>query len=275
MCLGTHFHFIREIPILAFYEVRSQIVGWDHKWVRHTPFRISFFSKTDAFVRQLYIVHRFVTHRKPAASRSPGPRSEQSSSSGASAPNGNPSNLNLNPYSSSASVPPIPAIHTPSTPLTNVTPSPSSVNLQAMFARSSAVATGTNASPAAAATAAAAAAAAAVAPEPDGATLHCVSVNVVVFKHGRITVPPTLVLASEGLGATPAQGTEARARALALGLKGMRELYLGGWRAVPEGSDERWWDVATKGLDGRVERRVRKVKGVREGLEGALQVRML
>jgi hypothetical protein len=55
----------------------------------------------------------------------------------------------------------------------------------------------------------------------------------------------------------------------------MRELYLGGWRAVPEGSDERWWDVAMKGLEGRVERRVRKVKGVREGLEGALQVRML
>ncbi len=40
--LGTHFHFIREIPILARYEVRSQIVGWDHKWVRHFPFR--FFS---------------------------------------------------------------------------------------------------------------------------------------------------------------------------------------------------------------------------------------
>jgi hypothetical protein len=144
-----------------------------------------------------------------------------------------------------------------------------------MLARSSAVATGTNASPAAAATAAAAAAAAAVAPEPDGATLHCVSVNVVVFKHGRITVPPALVLAGEGLGATPAQGTEARARALALGLNGMRELYVGGWRTVPEGGDERWWDVAIKGLDGRVERRVRKVKGVREGLEGALQVRML
>jgi len=38
---GTHFHFIREIPILARYEVRSQIVGWDHKWVRtarHIPF---------------------------------------------------------------------------------------------------------------------------------------------------------------------------------------------------------------------------------------------
>jgi hypothetical protein len=102
--------------------------------------------------------------------------------------------------------------------------------------------------------------------------VHCVSVNVLVFKHGRITVPPALALAGEGLGATPTHGTEARARALALGLNGMRNLYLGGWRAVPEG-DERWWDVALKGLERRVESRVGKVKGVREGLEGALQVR--
>ena len=141
-----------------------------------------------------------------------------------------------------------------------------------MQPRSDGSTTGANAS--LAATAAAAAAVAAVAPEPDGAMLHCVSVNVVVFKHGRITVPPALALAGEGLGATPAQGTEARARALALGLNGMRNFYLGGWRAVPEG-DERWWDVALEGLDGRLEKRVAKVKGVREGLEGALQVRML
>jgi hypothetical protein len=99
-------------------------------------------------------------------------------------------------------------------------------------------------------------------------------VNVVVFKHGRITVPPALALAGEGLGATPAQGMEARTRAMAHGLNGMRELYLGGWRAVPEG-DDRWWDVAMKGLEGRIEKRVGKVRGVREGLEGALQVRML
>ena len=136
-----------------------------------------------------------------------------------------------------------------------------------MFSHSGASTTGTNAPPASAA-----AVAAAVAPEPDGAMVHCVSVNVLVFKHGRITVPPALALAGEGLGATPAQGTEARARALALGLNGMRNLYLGGWRAVPEG-DERWWDVAMKGLESRVENRVGKVKGVREGLEGALQVR--
>ena len=102
--------------------------------------------------------------------------------------------------------------------------------------------------------------------------VHCVSVNVVVYKHGRITVPPVLVLAAEGFGATPEQGTQARERATSLGLRGMRELYRGGWRAVPEGS-ERWWDEAMKGLEERVDRRVLKVKGVREGLDGALEVK--
>jgi hypothetical protein len=159
-------------------------------------------------------------------------------------------------------------IHMPSTPLTNLSPSPSGTNLQAMVSRSGASTSGTSSSRAAAI------AAAAIAPEPDGATLHCVSVNVVVFKHGRITVPPALALAGEGLGTTSVHGMEARTHALALGLNGMRELYLGGWRAVPEG-DERWWDAAMKGLEGRIEKRVGKVRGVREGLEGALQVRML
>jgi len=268
---GTHFHFIREIPILARYEIRSQIVGWDQKW--------------------LYLVHRFVTHRKPTSTRSQASKDEQQSSSSSAAAAGtstsdanfaiNTPNQNLNPnllhphstlilnpnsVSASASAAPIPMIHTPSTPLTNLSPSPSSVNL-----RAAASTIGRSASPA---SAAADIAAAAITPEPDGATLHCVSVNVMVFKHGRITIPPALALAGEGLGATPAQGMEARTRSLALGLNGMREFYIRGWRAVPEG-DERWWDVAMKGLEGRVDKRVGKVRGVREGLEGALQVRKL
>jgi hypothetical protein len=127
-----------------------------------------------------------------------------------------------------------------------------------------------------------------VEPEPDDATLHCVSINVMVFKVGRITVPPALVLAGEGFGATPEQGIAARERALALGLDGMRELYRGGWRAVvsseqggtgdadgeqkPQGV---WWDEAMRGLEGRIERRMQKVVGVREGLEGALEVKGL
>ena len=49
------------------------------------------------------------------------------------------------------------------------------------------------------------AAAAKVMPEPDGATAHCVWVNVMAFNHGKIAVLPALEFASEGLGATPAQ----------------------------------------------------------------------
>ncbi|KAF8805000.1 hypothetical protein BYT27DRAFT_7142973 [Phlegmacium glaucopus] len=30
---ATHYHFIREIPILATYEVRTSIAAWDQKWV--------------------------------------------------------------------------------------------------------------------------------------------------------------------------------------------------------------------------------------------------
>jgi len=82
------------------------------------------------------------------------------------------------------------------------------------------------------------------------------------------------VFAAEGLSTTPAQGTQARERALGLGLNGMRELYRGAWRDIPEGS-ERWWDKALSGLEGRIDRRIGKVRGVREGLEGALEVKGL
>ncbi len=92
--------------------------------------------------------------------------------------------------------------------------------------------------------------------------MHWVA-NATVFKHGRITVPPALVFSADGLGATPAQGTQAHERALVLGLNGMRELYRGGWRAIPEGS-ERWWDEALNGLEDRVDRCVGKVRGNRE-----------
>jgi hypothetical protein len=152
-----------------------------------------------------------------------------------------------------------------------VTPTPSTTNLQAMFSRPSIVATSDTA-PAPSIAVAAVAAAAEAKPEADGAMVHCVSVNVMVFKHGRITVPPALVFAGEGLGTTPEQGIQARECALKLGLRGMRELYRGGWRAVPEGG-ERWWDEAMDGLEERIERRVGKVMGVREGVDGALVVK--
>jgi hypothetical protein len=206
--------------MFARYEVRSQIVGWDHKWVpfAHSP---SWPLLTFCFT-QLYVVHRFVSHHKlPSPSRRPAPAISN-------------------------------GIYGDSPSLTS-TPSDSSADLPVDAAR---------------------AAAAPHEPEPDGATLHCISVNVTVFKHGRITVPPTLVLAGEGLGATYAQGVAARARAVELGHKGMRKLYRGAWRAVPKGP-ERWWDVAMHGLEDHIDRRVARVIGVRVGLEGALDVRGL
>ncbi|KAI0301515.1 hypothetical protein B0F90DRAFT_1628508 [Multifurca ochricompacta] len=237
---ATHFHFLREIPMFARYEVRSQIVGWDRKW--------------------LYVVHRFVTHRKPSsrASRSKNKNEASAASGTTSKGNNDNSDSDSSGAITSASVAPMPAIHTPSTPLIGLTPSPSSTNLPSAFSNSSSN-TGTEGEEAAAAAVAPAVVASALAatPEPDGATLHCVSVNVMVCKHGRITVPPALVLAAEGLGATPEQGNAARARALELGLRGTRKLYLGAWRDVPEG--ERWWDEAMKGLEGRIERRVRRL----------------
>ncbi|KAJ3864232.1 hypothetical protein EV359DRAFT_41479 [Lentinula novae-zelandiae] len=42
---STHFHFVREIPMLAKYEVRAGIGAWDEKW--------------------FYVVGRFVTKQKP------------------------------------------------------------------------------------------------------------------------------------------------------------------------------------------------------------------
>jgi hypothetical protein len=80
---GTHFQFLREIPMFARYEVRSQIVGWDHKWVRFTLSPASIPAHLLFFITQLYIVHRFVSHHKHASRRSApaitnGPDSDQS-----------------------------------------------------------------------------------------------------------------------------------------------------------------------------------------------------
>lgn len=34
---ATHYHFLREIPVLQNYEVRLRVGSWDQKWVRSSP----------------------------------------------------------------------------------------------------------------------------------------------------------------------------------------------------------------------------------------------
>lgn len=140
--------------------------------------------------------------------------------------------------------------------------------------------------------------------EPDGATLHCVSVSELCFKIGRITVPPAVVLGLEGFHRLPTTPTTASSPASsstdkptttaparythvnppptfvrALGLQTPEDLAHGnlrslqrflreGWRDVP--AEDRWWEDA---LGGEIEERrkvnLERIRGVREGMFGA------
>lgn len=31
---GTHYHYVKEIPILSSYSIKSNVICWDNKWVR-------------------------------------------------------------------------------------------------------------------------------------------------------------------------------------------------------------------------------------------------
>ncbi|KAG8693847.1 hypothetical protein FRC08_008853, partial [Ceratobasidium sp. 394] len=75
---GAHYHYIREIPVNASYEIRLSIGGWEDKWI--------------------YLVAKFVTHPKQKSKS--GPSSHQTSTP-----------------SQPATSTTIPVITTPSTPL--------------------------------------------------------------------------------------------------------------------------------------------------------------
>lgn len=130
--------------------------------------------------------------------------------------------------------------------------------------------------------------------EPDGATLNCVGIAQVCFKHGRITVPPGLVIAASGFSAPPPDGAQAYSHANPpphyahikelmswASSRKYVELMRGGWRDIPE--DERWWVDALGGVV--EERRKASVEGfsgsglndgamglLRRGMEGARTV---
>lgn len=113
--------------------------------------------------------------------------------------------------------------------------------------------------------------------EPDGATLHCVAASELCFKHGRITVPPAIVLASSGFSIPAPSGSQpyshsnppphwVKAQLFApRASRKYREFLRGGWRDVPEG--ERWWVDA---LGGAVEER-RSVNVEGDGAMGTLR----
>ncbi|KAI5117564.1 hypothetical protein M0805_009642 [Coniferiporia weirii] len=110
--------------------------------------------------------------------------------------------------------------------------------------------------------------------EAPGETLHCIAINELCFKSGRVTVPPALVFAAAGCGLDAdawARVNQLRnPRANGSGKekgKSMREFMRSAWRDVPVGS--RWWDDAMAPFEAERVRRLAVLKGVQEGLDAA------
>ena len=226
---STHFHFIREIPMLSSYEIRTTIGAWDHKW--------------------MYVVSRFVSRTR--ASKKP-----------------------LKPADSVANT--TPAVN--ATPRVAVSHPPNTDGVNTPLANGD----GSTTAPEQVAVLLAARASDDL---DDGVTLHCVAVSRICFKHGRITVPPPIVLACEGFSCRSPSGARYTSssppphmkQVLALRApthggspKKFVKFQSGGWRDVPEG--DRWWEGA---LEGEIEpQRVQNLEilsGLSHGMEGARQ----
>jgi hypothetical protein len=130
--------------------------------------------------------------------------------------------------------------------------------------------------------------------EADGATLHCIAISQLCFKHGRITVPPGFVLAASGFSAPPPSSDATSVPAYSSSnppphfshvqqllspraSREYRDLLRGGWKNVPVA--ERWWVDALGGVV--EEQRKANVEGLEEhgpmgalrwGMEGARRV---
>ena len=126
--------------------------------------------------------------------------------------------------------------------------------------------------------------------EPDGATLHCISVSELCFKVGRITVPPALVFACEGFSGPPPSGAQPYTLAnppphflaaqsmqkkdLAKGhLKTFQSFLKGGWRDVPPG--ERWWENAFgPEIEERRKKNLEAIYGITTGMDAAIRTNL-
>ncbi|KAJ6482349.1 hypothetical protein DFH09DRAFT_409426 [Mycena vulgaris] len=267
---ATHYHFIREIPMLSRYEVRSSIGAWDDKWI--------------------WVVSRFV---KPPSKKSSFKSASSSSNTSKTANSKTATEKEKEPDAKDPSTPFIPSLKTPATPLMSgaTTPIPQNDN------------GGTGGDPSAVAQALLARAARDER-EPDGAVLYTIAVSQLCLKVGRITVPPAVVLAANGFYADPAlysssaptasapptvssrlsaknaesstdsnSSTQSNAvlnpapRAppywpatapLRASMHVLRAFYAGGWR------EERWWEEAFRACEGERRGRVVPFVGERE-----------
>ncbi|KAF5378479.1 hypothetical protein D9615_007086 [Tricholomella constricta] len=238
---ATHYNFIREIPILAPYEIRLSIGTWDQKWI--------------------YIIAKFVTKPKSKSKSKSKPAEQPTSPSSNSNSDTETSTLFTASLRTPADADAISTTGTPFPPSDTPTATSIPTNAQSQ---------GDTPTPTITAALKAVVASLASEPEPDGAILHTISVSQCCFKVGRITVPPVLVLAVNGFSApspspnAPPHWAKAKAvmsRPLGGSTRALHGLLKGGWRDMPPA--ERWWDQAMGGV---VEERRRRALEVVQAL---------
>jgi hypothetical protein len=114
--------------------------------------------------------------------------------------------------------------------------------------------------------------------EHDGATVHCVSVNKFMFKHGRITIPPALAVACDGYSDLSPNNQPytivdppphwARVQEITKGgdPAALRK-YLKSWKTLPE--NERWWEnVFTGPVEAQRVANLIFIQGIMSGMQG-------
>ncbi|KAJ7849177.1 hypothetical protein B0H13DRAFT_2674842 [Mycena leptocephala] len=271
---ATHFHYIREIPMLTRYEVRTTIGAWDEKWI--------------------WCISRFVKPPSKKSKSAKGEKSENGIADAIALANG----VALASVHAQEGETLIPSLKTPATPLGgmsggqtplggdningNAGEGPDKV-AQALLQR------------------------AARATEEDGAVLYIAQLErlailtdslypALLFSYRRLPAllqtrphhrPPAVVLAANGFHAASASPptqtfslssfSHARSanpppphwpavRQLTSSMPALARFYAGGWRAVPEG--ERWWEDAFSACEGERKGRLGPFVGEGQGGEG-------
>ncbi|CAE6537903.1 unnamed protein product [Rhizoctonia solani] len=230
-------------PHRTLYVVLTLVIGAHYHYIREIPInthyeiRMSIGGWEDKWI---YLVAKFVSHPKKSKSSSHDKPLQ-------------------NPHTKSTT---IPTITTPSTPLVTETSTPTEPAIPANGALASldASTVDTKLAPNAS-------------PKPtlrthddDGALIHCIAVSTYCFKHGRITVPPRVVLAMCGFSLTEVGNKSNWTNANAVrDRRSVRisDFLRGGWKS----ESDKFWEASPK-VEAERARRVADLKKLTEGMDG-------
>lgn len=243
---GTHFKYIREIPMLSVYEMRTSIAAWDNKWVRVSCVR--FVLVVDRLTPlQIYVVTRFVTKPKGGKKTSSRPKST---------PDAAPT-----PPTSDA---PIGNLHTPADPKLVQDATSADSPLKRLLAAAEQLDEEDGATL-----------------HCIGISECCYKINritvppVLVMACEGFSAPPQISSSKAGgirfepysHTNPPPHWTHVRSLRPTNDLRKLQAFLKGGWREVPE--DQRWWETAFAGIEEKRKLNLESIKGVHDGMEAA------